>query len=326
MRRRELVELLCAGLIALPLSSVAETPMARVAVLRELPLSNSQVAQGWQIFVDALAKSGWIEGRNVEFIHRATGRRAERYRELAAELVALNPNVVVTINSEATKAAREKTKTIPIVMLGPGDPVGAGFIASFARRGAISPVFPVNSGTLSESNFKSSRNCAQTRCGSRFSGARTTRGPSSGSRALKQPHAVSALPWSRRSSLRKGLDTALSGIASNPPDALTVNPRPPDVLRSQEIAAFAIEYRLLTFTVNPVMVRAGLSIALAPRNGDMVRRAAAIVAKILGGEKPADIPVEQPTTFELVINLKTARALGLTVPPYLLAEADEVIE
>jgi len=135
MRRRELVELLCAGLIALPLSSVAETPMARVAVLRELPLSNSQVAQGWQIFVDALAKSGWIEGRNVEFIHRATGGRAGRYRELAAELVALNPNVVVTINSEATKAAREKTQDYPDRHARPRRPCRSGVHRKFCPPG-----------------------------------------------------------------------------------------------------------------------------------------------------------------------------------------------
>jgi len=202
MRRRELM-LGIGGLISAPIAARAQQSRKLPTIGFLGPNTSALDSNRVGVFVQRLRELGWIEGRNVEFIHRATGRRAERYRELAAELVALNPNVIVTINSEATKAAREKTKTIPIVMLGPGDPVGAGFIASFARPGAISPVFPVNSGTLSESNFKLSRNCAQTRRGSRFSGARTTRGPNSGSRALKQPHAVSALPWSRRSSLRK---------------------------------------------------------------------------------------------------------------------------
>jgi putative ABC transport system substrate-binding protein len=122
------------------------------------------------------------------------------------------------------------------------------------------------------------------------------------------------------------LDAAISTLASSRPDALIVYPNPPAALRAREIATFAIEHRLITFAPNSAMVRAGLLISLGPRGADMTRRAAAIVVKILNGAKPADIPVEQPTTFELVVNLNTAKALGLTVPPSILARADEVIE
>jgi ABC transporter substrate binding protein len=104
-------------------------------------------------------------------------------------------------------------------------------------------------------------------------------------------------------------------MALAPPDALVVPPIPPMSVRIREIADFAIEHRLPTLANNPTMVRAGLLISLAPPVADVIRRAAALVAKILNGTKPADIPVEQPTSFELVINLKTAKALGLTVPP-----------
>jgi putative ABC transport system substrate-binding protein len=136
MKRRELMMgLVGASLIALPLSSLAEQAMARVAILREFPLTNAQVAEAWQIFIEELQKSGWIEGHNVVFDHRAVEGRAERYPELAAELVALAPSVILTVGSATTEAVRQKTKTIPIVMIGVADPVGSGFVASLARPG-----------------------------------------------------------------------------------------------------------------------------------------------------------------------------------------------
>jgi putative ABC transport system substrate-binding protein len=327
MRRRELIGLLGTSLVARPLSSAAETPIAHVAVLKELPLTNPQIAQAWQIFLEELQKSGWIEGRNVEFIHWATEGRPERSRELAAELVALKPTVIITINSECTQAVHDETKTIPIVMIGPGDPIGAGFIASLARPGGyITGVSSQLGDTLEKQLQIIKELLPSASCMAFF-----WRPENPGSRLFKQDLETAAPKFglaieATAVTTDAELDAALSAIASNRPDVLMVNPNPPAASRSREIAAFAIEHRLLTFAVNPTMVRAGLLISLAPRGADMSRRAAAIVAKILSGAKPAEIPVEQPTTFELVVNLNTAKALGVTMPPNLLARADTVIE
>ena len=327
MRRRELIRLLGTSLVALPLPSAAETPIAHVAILRELPLTNPQIAQAWQIFLEELQKSGWIEGRNVEFIHRATEGRAERYRQLAAEIVALKPTVIVTINSECTQAVHDETKTIPIVMIGPGDPIGAGFIASLARPGGnITGVSSQLGDTLGK-QLQIIKELLPSASRIAF----FWRPDNAGSRLFKRDLETAAPGFglaieATAVTTDAELDAALSAIASSHPDVLMVNPNPPAASRTREIAAFAIEHKLLTYTVVSAMVRAGLLISLSPRGADMTRRAAAIVAKILSGAKPADIPVEQPTTFELVVNLKTAKALGLTVPPLLLATADEVIE
>jgi putative ABC transport system substrate-binding protein len=327
MRRRELIELLGASVGAFPLPSAAETPIARVAVLRELPLTNPLVAQSWQIFVEELQKSGWVEGHNVEFIHRAAEGRSERYPELAAELVAIEPSVILTVGSATTEAVRQRTKTIPIVMGGVGDPVGAGFVASLARPGGnITGV----SDQLSETAAKLLQIAKELRPNaSRI--ALFWRADSPGSLIGKQ-NLEAAAPGlaltveATSVTTDAELDAALSAMALALPDAFVVHTTLPLVLRSREIADFATEHRLPTLANNPAMVRAGLLLSLAPRGADLTRRAAAIVVKILKGAKPADIPVEQPTTFEMVLNLKTAKALGLSVPQLLLMQADEVIE
>jgi putative ABC transport system substrate-binding protein len=327
MRRRDVIELLGASLAAFPLSSAAETPIARVAVLRESPQTDPVVARSWQIFAEELQKSGWIEGRNVEFIHRAAEGRAERYPELAAELVALKPSVILTVGSATTEAVRQRTKTIPIVMLGVGDPVGAGFVANLARPGGnitgVSDQLPDTAAKLLQIAKELRPNASRI--------ALFWRADSPGSLIGKQ-NLEAAAPGlgltveATSITTDAELDAALSAMALAPPDAFVVHTTQPLVMRSREIAYFATERRLPTLANNPAMARAGLLVSLAPRGADLTRRAAAIVVKILNGAPPADIPVEQPTVFELVINLKTAKTLGLTVPPYLLAGADEVIE
>jgi ABC-type uncharacterized transport system substrate-binding protein len=301
--------------------------MARVAVLRELPLSNRQVAKAWHIFTQALAQSGWIEGRNVVFEHRAAEGRTERYPELAAELVGLAPSLIITVGSEATEALRERTTAIPIVMIGPGDPVGAGFVASLARPGGNI------TGVSSQLNDLASKELQIVK-ELRPSASRVLFfwRPDNPSERLAKRNLLSAAKGFGLSieatpvTTDAELDAALSGFAQAPPDALVITAAPPAALRGRDIASFAIEHGMLTFGTYPSMARAGLLFSFGPRADEMSRRAATIVAKILNGAKPADIPVEQPTAFELVINLKTAKALGLTVPPSLLAQADEVIE
>jgi putative ABC transport system substrate-binding protein len=327
MRRRELIRLLGASLVAFSRPSDAETPIARVAVLREFPLTNPQVAQSWQTFVEELQKSGWIEHRNVEFIHRAAEGRIERYRNLADELVALKPNVIITVGSATTEAVRQKTQTIPIVMIGVGDPLGAGFVASLARPGGnitgVSDQLPDTIGKLLQIAKELRPNTSRVAFFWRPDNPATRIGKQNFEAAASE---LSLIVEANSVTTDAELDAALSAMALAPPDALVVPPIPPMSLRIREIADFAIKHRLPTLANNPTMVRAGLLISLAPPGAAMTRRAAATVAKILNGAKPADIPVEQPTSFELVVNLRTANALGLTIPPLILVRADEVIE
>jgi putative ABC transport system substrate-binding protein len=327
MRRRELIALLGASALAFPQAAAAEAPIARVAVLRDLPLANPEIARLWQIFADALAKRGWSEGRNVAFEHRAGEGHAERYRDFAAALVALKPALIITINSEATAAVAAQTKAIPIVMIGPGDPVRAGLVASLARPGGnITGV----SSQLNDVSGKVLQLIRELRPeASRV--ALFWRADNPGSIIGKQDFETAARdlgvavePMLVTNDAQ--LESALSMLAAEQPDALVVPPMPPLVWHTGEIADFAIAHSLPTFAFSPAMVRAGLLMSLGPRGDEMVRRAAAIVAKVLDGTRPADIPVEQPTNFALTLNLKTAKALGLAVPPLLLAQADEVIE
>jgi len=328
MKRRQLIELVGAGLIALPLPAAGQAPpLARIAVLSELPLKNPVAASSRQIFSNVLQQNGWIEGRNLVFIDRPVEGRRERYPVFADELIALNPNVIVTIGSEATAAARDRTSTIPIVMIGPGDPVGAGFVSRLARPGGN--VTGVSS-QLNDLLAKKLQIVKELRPSASLV-AMIWR-PDNEAERLAKPIleaaaqglglTIEAIPVTTDAELA----AALSALSKVPPDALIVSAAPPATLHGQQIAAFAIEHRVLTVAPYPHMVQAGLLMSFGPHGEEMTRRAAAITVKILNGTKPAGIPVEQPTAFDMVLNLKTAKALGLTVPAALLARVDEVIE
>ena len=191
VRRRDLIALFGTSFVAFPLQSGAETAAARVAILRERPLTDPQVARGWQIFVETLAQSGWIEGRNIIFDDRATEGRTERYHELAAELVALTPTVIVTFNSEATEAVRARTKTIPILMIGPRVTLFAqGSLKALRDRVATSPAFPASLTTSMRRCSRSSRSCVRTPPESRSFGGPTTQSSGLASKISKLPRTI----------------------------------------------------------------------------------------------------------------------------------------
>jgi putative ABC transport system substrate-binding protein len=321
MRRREVVAVLVAASIAR--TSLAQSPVARVAVL--------DPTAGWQAFVDALRERGWAEGRNLAFDVRSTEGRAERYRELAGELVALQPDLIIASSSQAIQAVREKTDTIPIVMVGPADPVGSGFVASLAQPGGNATGLSLQ---IVDIAGKALQLLTQARPGiSRIGLFWVPDNP--GSRLEKE--ALVAIAPRLGVTLEpvainapEDVDAALAMVARSRPDALFISGAPlmgghrQQIL--QHIIALALDHRLPASATSTEWARDGLLMSYAPDRVDMWRRAADYVDRILKGAKPADLPVQQPTKFEFVINLKTARAIGLELPPLFVARADEVID
>jgi putative ABC transport system substrate-binding protein len=332
MKRREFITLLGGAAAASVACSVA-WPLAAHA-LRSKPAllglmgSGTAAAQSelTGAFVQRLRELGWSEGRNLTIEYRWAEGRSERFAEIAAEFVRLKVDVIVTHNTLPPLAAKQATSVIPIVFATSGDPVGTGIVQSLARPGGnvtgLSSQQPESAGKrleiLSELVPGLRRLAVLLEPDNPFSAAELD-GVSTAARTL----GLEVMPFEiRRAGDIAGAFEAIRGRAQ----AIYVFPNPVLFVNRIRINILAVGARLPTMYAVREQVEAGGLLSYGANWPDMWSRAAGIVDKILRGARPGDIPVEQPTQFDLVINLSTAKALGLDVPPAYLARADEVIE
>ena len=320
MKRRKFITLIggAAGLVAsLPLAVRAQQNVSRVGVL--LVIGPELMGP----YREALRDLGYVEGKNIEFEVRSAQGQVSRLPELAAELVRSKVDVIVASLTPAAIAARNATTDIPIVMAPAGDPIGTGLISSLARPGGnITGV----SGSAPELGAKSLELIREFVPGARRVGyIRNDSDPLSRlmlEQAQKGAQATNFVihPVGVRES--NELDGAFAAFARERVDAVILMP----TLSVQQQLDLALKHRLPTLLNTTSTVRAGVLISYSASYAERSFQIAFYVDKILKGAKPADLPVQQPSKFELVINLKTAKALGLTISPTLLARADAVIE
>ncbi len=328
MERRTFLATLAGGLLAAPLAAGAEQAgrVYRIGFLGKFPFT----PQGEYIrtaFIDGLRDHGYAEGKNLTIEYRFSLGRDERWPDLARELLQLGVEVIVTTDSAAVQSLKEHFGTVPVVMLGLSHPVEAGFVASLARPGGNITGLSNQLGDLNAKDLQLLREVTPQL--SRLAVLWNPVNPGS-ALALKDLQDLA-----RRETLkvqpvvgrtREEMESALAALKRDRPDALLVHPWYTGSPERMRIVEFAVRNRIPTITGSSVLAREGLLISYAPDFAGIFRRGSYYVDKILKGAKPADLPVEQPTKFDLVINLKTAKALGLTIPPSLLARADEVIQ
>jgi putative tryptophan/tyrosine transport system substrate-binding protein len=326
MRRREFITLLGgAAAAAWPFAAHAQE-RTRLPIIGVLGVSTSFNWSQWTAaFVERLGELGWSDGRNVAIEYRWAGGRGERFTEIAAEFVRLNVDVIVTVGS-AVVAAKQVTSTIPIVFAIAVDPVGTGIVASLARPGGNATGLSTQTTELAGKRVELLREV--------FPGLRTF------AIIANVGYAGSVLEIAEvQSAARKvGLEVDVLGVRQaediapafkmrkDEAQALYVSPDALINANHALINRLALEARLPTLHPFRDYLEAAGLMSYGANNVDLFRRTGDFVDKILKGAKTADLPVEQPTKFELVINLKTAKALGLEIPPILLARADEVIE
>jgi ABC-type uncharacterized transport system substrate-binding protein len=326
MDRRRFLLTSLAGSLAVPLSIEAQAGKVwRIGVLTLAPLEAAKPLL--RNFDEGLRELGYVEGRNIILERRSAGGRPDKLPELAAELVRLRVDVIVAAINPQLAAAKRATTTIPIVMVHADDPVEAGYVASLARPGGNITGLTFEASTESEGK----RLEILKEIVPRLARVAILRQVDTGSAESFAGIEVAA----RRLGVTlevvdirvlEDFENAFKVVMGGHPGALSVYGGPLTYMRRQQIADFAIKNRLPTIHSLKEYAEAGFLVSYGPNLPTAYRRAAAYVDKILRGAKPGDLPVEQPTKFELVINLKTAKALGLTIPPSLLARADQIIE
>jgi putative ABC transport system substrate-binding protein len=324
--RRDFITLLGGAAAAWPLAARAQQS-AKVYRIGFLSAGAQVRSQLWPIFVNGLREFGWIEGRNIVFDRRYADNSLDRLSELATELVRLDVDVIVAVGTLAPLAAKRATASIPIVMMNAGDPVGSGLVASLARPGGNVTGMSLMAPDLGGKRLELLKEVV----------------PHLSRVAIiwNAVNPYSALVFGETQSAAKKLTIELQSLEVRAPgdfdgalattmqkrvDALVIVEDPLTFNHLEKVAEFCADNRLAAIYGLREFADAGGLMTYGASQADLFRRSVVLVDKILRGVKPSDLPVQQPTKFELVINLKTAKALGLTVPETLLARADEVIE
>jgi putative ABC transport system substrate-binding protein len=320
---------LALAILVAPLTADGQQPakVYRIGVLASAPPTTPEVSRLWGAFRQGLGERGWVEGQNVVIESRWSEGQVERFPALAAEIVRLNVDLIFAVGTAGALAAKQATGVIPIVMAYVGDPVEQGLVASLARPGGNVTgltflVGPEIAGKylelLKEAVPKASR--VAVLLGPAGRGSAIFKQTQAAAQAL----AVKLQPLEVRSP--NELEGAFAAMARGRANALLVLPRPFTFVHARRIADFAAKSRLPAVYAFRESVEGGGLMAYAADAPDMFRRAASYVDKILKGARAADLPVEQPMRFELVINLRTAKAMGLTIPQSVLFRADQVIQ
>ena len=329
MRRRKFITLLGGAAGTWSLGARAQQPerMRRIGILLNASSDDPQYQAWVGAFLQALALLGWTIGRNVRIDTRWAGANAAEIRRHAAELVTLAPDVILAHGAGPVEALLQATRTVPIVFVAVIDPVGGGFVDSLARPGGNTTGFTLFEYGISGKWLELLQEIAP-----RVTRAAVLRNPAiaSGSgqlgaiQAVAPSFGVELSPVNVRDAGE--IERAVAAFARSPNGGLIVPASAAAQLHLDLIITLAARHKLPAAYADRIYVTGGGLISYGPDRIDQYRRAAGYVDRILKGEKPADLPVQTPTKYELVINLKTAKALGIEVPPTLLARADEVIE
>jgi putative ABC transport system substrate-binding protein len=329
MRRRDFIVRLGGTAATWPLAARAQQTrqMRRIAVLMVLGADDPEGQARVAAFAQGLQQLGWSVGQNVQIDYRWASVDAEELRKYAAELVALKPDVILAHSSSAVAQLLQATRTVPIVFTNVADPVGAGYVDGLARPGGNATGFTVFEYAMGGKWLELLKEIAPhvTRAAV-VRDSTIAAGPAEfgAIQAVAPSLGVELRPVDIRDASE--MERAITMFAGSPNGGLIVTGSAAATIHRQLIVALAARHQLPAVYYTRYFVTGGGLISYGPDYVDQYRRAAAYVDRILKGEKPADLPVQAPTKYQTVINLKTAKAQGLTVPPALLARADEVIE
>ncbi|OFZ84212.1 MAG: hypothetical protein A2W21_01385 [Betaproteobacteria bacterium RBG_16_66_20] len=326
MNRRDSIAALAALAAALPLARAQQSvKIFRIGLLS--PFSPSAAAAWHEAFRQGLRDLGWVEGKNIGIEYRFAEGRNDRIPDLAADVVRLKVDIIVADTTSSALAAKKATRAIPIVVASGGDTVASGLVDSLARPGGnvtgLDQISPELGGKrlqlLKEITPKLSRVGVLWNPQSQASALNW--------KELQRPARQLGIQLhSMEVRSAGGLDKAFEGATRSRIDAVAIMPDPVFVTNLERIAELAAQHRLPSIFHLGEFAYAGGLLAFGPDRADLFRRAATYVDKIFKGAKPGELPVEQPTKFELVINMKTAKALGVAIPRTVLLRADRVIE